>query len=179
MIRICVERDATTVSEFPRSLNTLVWKSEHLTEIPCTLPASLERLYCRGSALHMLPDLPEGLRSIDCSWSSDLSVLPTLPQSLKYLRCDRTSVRVLPDLPEGLEVLDCSSTLIAKLPPLPNSLKALYCSFNPLLAELPNLPSNLRTLWIQEHSLRTLPVLPASVDQFVTGYSQAFTMDDL
>ena len=101
-----------------------------LTELPKTLPRSLQRLLCNGNKLTELPDtLPESLQELWCG-RNDLTRLPdTLPGSLQVLSCERNWLTELPDnLPGSLQSLDCRDNDLTILPDnLPDNLPGSFC----------------------------------------------------
>lgn len=91
---------------------------------------TLTKLYCVGTRITSLPELPAGLAVLSCS-KTQITSLPELPASLTELNCSRTQITSLPNLPAGLTRLDCSYTQITSLPNLPAGLTTLYCSGTP------------------------------------------------
>ena len=116
-----------------------------LTELPSTLPESLQKLHCSFNNLTSLPSkLPESLQILNC-YNNDLTELPSkLPGSLQKLDCSNNDLTSLPSkLPDSLRVLECYDNKLTELPSiLPGSLQKLDCSNN----DLTSLPINLHEL---------------------------------
>jgi hypothetical protein len=133
-----------------------------------SLPAlwsSLSILRCSDTKISVLPELPEGLEELECSYLYDLHNLPKLPSTLKRLDCKECPLDDLPELPEGLEELICNRTKITCLPKLPESLQILRCSFTPLLS-LPTLGHNLKRLVLNSTYVSDIPELPPNLVKF-------------
>lgn len=96
-----------------------------------------DALYCYNNLLTSLPDLPEELKVLNCA-GNRLALLPNLLQGLTTLDCCENQLTSLPNLPERLEHLYLSRNMLAYLPDLPQSLKILSCNENQLI-ELPKL----------------------------------------
>ena len=77
--------------------------------------------------LTKLPELPNSLKTLNCSYNPNLTSLPELPNSLKTLYCN-------------------DNQNLSELPELPNSLKKLVCIGNVNLTSLPELPINCRCI---------------------------------
>jgi len=140
-----------------------------LTELPQTLPNSLQRLWCGGNKLSDLPQtLPDSLQELYCS-DNNLTELPqTLPDSLQQLYCARNKLTELPlNLPQSLQELYCSENKLTELPPtLPDSLQKLYCQYNKFTELPPNLPQSLQILHCYNNKLTELPsTLPDSLQE--------------
>ena len=88
------------------------------------LPSTLESLYCYCSELKSLPELPEGLKTLNIEGSTRIKSLPTLPEGLEDLILTNTEIPRLPNQPSSLLVLDCSWNPIALDPEYQAELKA-------------------------------------------------------
>jgi Leucine-rich repeat (LRR) protein len=111
----------------PDTVHTLIYGRyiRFITE----LPPSLRILRCIDCVY--VPDLPEGLETLECTHSSERIVLPRLPTTLRSLNCSYSYVNVLPPLPPNLEYLNYEYTSIHTfVKELPKSLKVLICGGN-------------------------------------------------
>jgi hypothetical protein len=136
------------------------WNCLGLREIPCALPANLQRLTCHSNKLTALPSpLPPGLTMLNCRDNRLLTKLLPLPPGLVVLDIRRAGITRLPPLPAtllslfssgiqhwsplppNLMFLDYSDS--AAVPPLPLALRSLVCEG---VARLPPLPPGLRHL---------------------------------
>jgi len=112
---------------------------------------NLKKFYCNNCALTELPELPDSLIYLDCSYNN-LKKLPVLPNSLIYLNCSCNNLIELPNLPNSLTHLNCNNNNLRELPKLPNSLISLICYSNNLI-ELPDLPNSLTHLYCGHNNL--------------------------
>lgn len=67
-----------------------------------------------------LPDLPNTIHRLICSYSTLMQLPSNLPIYLEELTCDHMSLHSLPKLPRTLKILNCYNTHITHLPKLPN-----------------------------------------------------------
>jgi hypothetical protein len=112
----------------------------------------------RDLPLKILPELPENIRSLDCSSCWDLRKITNLPSSLGDFMCDDTKIKKLPQLPSTLHWLSIEGSCLQSLPTLPLTLTFLNISKN-ILTELPFLPPTLEVLHISFCKLSSLPSL--------------------
>jgi len=143
----------------PDSLQILYCSYNKLTDLPPTLPSSLQRLYCSYNNLTELPTLPDSLQILWCAYNKLTELPPTLPDSLEELYCSSNKLTVLPPtLPDSLQKLYCSYNKLTELPPtLPDSLQELYCSYNKLTELPPTLPYSLQELYCSDNKLTEIP----------------------
>ena len=111
----------------------------------------LNKFYCNNCGLTELPELPDSLIYLDCSYNN-LKKLPVLPNSLIYLNGNSNNLLELPNLPNELNYLYCYNNNLTELPNLPNSLISLIC-YNNNLIELPDLPNLLFKLFCYNNPL--------------------------
>jgi Leucine-rich repeat (LRR) protein len=130
-----------------------------------------------GLELEVLPELPNGLKILNCS-NNNLKSLPNLPDSLTGLYCSNNKIQSLPDLPGSLTKLDCSNNYLKSLPNLPDSLTALYCNNNQLQS-LPNLPDSLTNLDCNNNKIQSLPDLPGSLTGLYCSNNEIICLPDL
>jgi hypothetical protein len=158
-----------TSSNDLESLEDIDLRCSNLKELP-ELPEVLRKLNCSYCPnLQKLPTLPSGLQELWCCDCPTLQELPTLPAGLQELGCrDCPNLQKLPTLPVGLQRLVCGGyPNFKKLPELPERLEWLNCSYCPNLQELPELPERLK--WLDcSHcpNLTKLPTLPAGLEVF-------------
>lgn len=107
-----------------------------------------ERLDLSNLKLTELPELPNGIKYLDCSNNYLTSLSDTLPISLVYLNCNNNRLTSLPvTLPSRLWFLDCSNNRLRSLPKsLPAHLEDLKCDHNRLIYLPAKLPSRLQVL---------------------------------
>jgi hypothetical protein len=120
-----------------------------------------------GLRIHSLPELPDDLEYLNCSFTGVCSI-PALPKTLKGLKCFSMQLSHLPPLPEGLEFLNCDNTFMKVIPKLPKSLKKLGCSITSI-TWLPELPPELEVLLCNKTYLTMLPELPPTLKVLECG----------
>ena len=140
-----------------------------IPELPEGL-ATLNLYSC--SDLISLPELPEGLTQLYLSDCINLTSLPELPKGLtRLILYDCSSLTSLPELPEGLtqlELFDCRR--LTSLPKLPEGLNKLYLSGCMNITSLPELPKGLTRLILYNcRSLTSLPKLPEGLTKLGLG----------
>ena len=143
--------------KFFTDLSFLICNSNQLTSLP-ELPQGLISIECMQNQLTSLPELPQSLNHLYCV-ENQITNLPELPQSLLGLYCSSNELTSLPELPEGLKMIDCTQNLITNLPELPEDFTQLYCSENQL-SSLPEIPQSLEELDCSDNQLTSLPELP-------------------
>ena len=158
----------------------------------------LRIVHLTGNNLKSLPEIPEGVHTINCGHNQLESIegLPNsvvylsalnnnikhihhLPTSLKSIDISGNSIHTIDSLPPLLEGLICESNDLDKFPEFPNTLLTIYCSDNPRLTTLPNIPPRLIALSCNRCGLIRLPKLPKSlctlaVDQNPIGFMENF-----
>ena len=152
---------------------TLFLNSLNLTTLP-DLPNNLIKLDCSFNKLTTLPILPNNLNHLDCG-RNKLTTLPILPNNLIKLDCNSNKLTTLPILPNNLTTLDCYNNKLFNLPILPNTLKILNCYDNQLTI-LPELPNSLEFLKCYYNKLTNLPVLPNSLTELHCYDNQLTTL---
>ncbi len=73
------------------------------------LPRIIERIRifkCLVNNLSRLPELPDNLEELDCSFGSIRFLPQKLPSNLKKFRCTDNKISDIPDLPAGLQELN-------------------------------------------------------------------------
>ena len=141
-----------------------------LTSLPDYLPPNIIVLNTTDVPLNYLPELPAGLRTLQCS-GNQLLHLPVLPAGLQKLWCGRNRLTYLPVLPAGLQELGCNNNHLTRLPPLPAGLRELVCHHNHL-TRLPTLPAGLETLICHHNHLTSLPTLPAGLETLICHHNR-------
>ncbi|HAT3811116.1 TPA: E3 ubiquitin--protein ligase, partial [Morganella morganii] len=141
-----------------------------LTSLPDYLPPNIIVLNTTDVPLNYLPELPAGLRTLQCS-GNQLLHLPVLPAGLRTLQCSGNQLLHLPVLPAGLQTLWCSRNLLLCLPPLPAGLRELVCHHNHL-TRLPPLPAGLLELVCHHNHLTSLPTLPAGLETLIRHHNR-------
>ena len=168
--------------------------NKNLTELPETLPNTLEKLNCSNNLIKVLPVLPESLLELDCS-NNPLIEAPILPENLLYLtfssidcikkKNDKTDDKnkklnydIFPKLPSNLRLLHCSNNNLTKFPEeLPNNLYDFVCSYNKLVY-LPSLPKSLVVLNCFHNLLVELPELPDDLKVLTCDYNKLSVLPD-
>jgi len=113
-----------------KNLKILDCSQNQITQLPETLPDSLQILWCNNNKLTQLPKLPCSLQMLFIQYNQ-LTQLPNLlPPKLKELECQHNKLIKLPDvLPNLLKSLRCYGNQITQLPEiLPNSSNACSVS---------------------------------------------------
>jgi hypothetical protein len=131
-------------------------------------------LYCSGTKLTQLPELPDSLTTLSCS-GTKLTELPKLPDSLITLACANTKLPELPKLPDSLITLACANTKLTELPKLPDSLTYLDCS-NTKLTKLPKLPDSLTNFDIRFTPAAQDPAIQARLEAFKQTHPNAVVL---
>jgi Leucine-rich repeat (LRR) protein len=101
----------------------------YLPNLVC-LP-NLKTLVVNNNKLPVLPELPERLTDLNCSYNQ-LERLPDLPSGLVFLSCGFNRLVELPKLPATLSELSCRNNQLETLPKFPPSLMMMSCEFNRL-----------------------------------------------
>lgn len=87
-----------------------------------------------------LPELPDSIFELDCSYNK-LTHLPNkFPSEMKHLNVNHNKLQQLPTLPSKLQSLVCSNNPLSRLPDIPESLQWLAC-WNCNLVKLPKVSS--------------------------------------
>lgn len=158
----------TTLPTLPIGLESLTISTQYSFTWP-QLPSGLKSLQCSQSGVNApqhLPSLPNGLKYLYCTMFQ-IDSLPThLPDSLISLSCGMNQIPILPSLPNGLKNLDCNWNIFTNLPPMPAGLLTLNCSISQSLTSLPALPNGLKVLSIYNSPHITIPTtLPDSLEK--------------
>ena len=170
IVYICCYNNLTELpSTLPDSLQLLYCSDNNLTELPPTLPDSLQELYCSDNKLTTIESkLPDSLQELHCYNNNLTTIESKLPDSLQKLYCYNNNLtKFTSKLPDSLQELYCYNNNLTELPStLPDSLQKLYCSDNNL-TELPStLPDSLRELYCSDNKLTELPsTLPDSLQE--------------
>ena len=98
-----------------------------------------------GLDLTELPELPDKLTKLNCSYNQLVEFNFPLPENLTYLNCSHNQLEELPSLPETLTYLNCSHNNLLELPIIPLRCEYLLCSYN-RLSVISGLPDSLRNL---------------------------------
>lgn len=155
----------TTLPTLPIGLESLTISTQYTFTWP-QLPSGLKSLQCSQSGVNApqhLPQLPNGLKYLYCTMFQIDSLPQHLPDSLVSLSCGMNSISTLPTLPNKLENLECNWNIFTNLPPLPPSLKTLYCNTSRSLTALPSLPNGLKKLTVSSSFISCIPSLPNSL----------------
>jgi len=139
----------TPKSPLPRFLSSLLLElSSEAESDPATpkivLPSSLRSLTLLYVPQGRIPDLPEGLESLDLSWYEGRE-LTALPSSLRLLSLRWSNVESLDGLGESIISLDLSASAIRSIQRLPSRLRELHFQWSPLI-ETGTFPSSLAVL---------------------------------
>lgn len=128
-----------------------------------------------GQSLSVLPYLPEGVISLDCS-HNNLTFIE-LPNSLQTLICNDNKLNIL-NLPSGITYLNYNKNEI-KLDSFPTGLTYLNCGDN-LISYLPTLPIGLNYLNIADNLISTdLTNLPSSLTYLNINNNEISNLDDI
>ena len=143
-----------------------------------TLPDSLVKLNCSANlSLQNLPDLPPGLKKLDCS-DCPLRKLNSLPEGLVELNCDGCGINQLDNLPGSLEVLSCGYNNLTSLDNLAEGLEILLCHGN-LITSLDSLPSTLIKLDCNQCRITHLDNLPAGLKILYCSHNFITSLESL
>ena len=98
-----------------------------------------------------------------------LSRLPDLPETLTHLNCSFNELTILPDLPKSLQVIQCQFNHLSSLPELPNNLTELYCQFNSLTV-LPNMRNTqLQCFSCYQNKIQYISDIPTILCKMITA----------
>ncbi len=98
-----------------------------LTNLPSILPSFLKYLNCSENGITLLPALPAGLTTLNCSNTqysteeeqvvgSGIRTLPEFPSTLTYLSCAYSSIICIPHIPQSLTTIYLDGNNISCLP---------------------------------------------------------------
>lgn len=137
---VTLDKFLLTLSNDPNECRLDIKSSPEISHLPCLLNvANLVDIVLHSTNLVHLPNMPLGLRSLDCTHNQILSLPPNLESltACTFLNCSRNPLEVVPALPPNLVRWFCEYTRLKTLPPLPKSLRSLeigHCEISgPLL----------------------------------------------
>jgi hypothetical protein len=128
--------------EASRETGELFLSDLRITAIPY-FPEGLRTITCANMNIRSLPPLPPTLEELYVYMNPDLRHLPDLPDGLRILNCSHSALTELPQLPASLETLSCNNTLIQRLPSLPSGLLKLHLNNCNDMRTLPILPASI------------------------------------
>lgn len=163
------------------------------------LPETLELLSVTDYPEEELPPLPQGLHTLDLTYSGvrrldaldslrvlnltgvDLEATATLPEHLETLVWQNYPGTTLREIPDSATHLDLSnSPLLTTLPALPAKLAELRLANNTALSRLPALPAELKLLDISGcENLSALTGLPKGLRTLIVSAKQLESLDGL
>jgi len=109
-----------------------LWYCKCSAKVMPNLPAGLRMLNCIYTQIRELPTLPPLLDELNIAWCPKIKTLPKLPESLIELYAVESGLEVLPELPPKLKNLSIARTKIEIIPNMPDSIDNIYADDTPL-----------------------------------------------
>jgi len=157
-------KNLTKIPEWISQCNNLIklnCKKNQITQIPDTLPNSLQQFDCRFNQIIQIPNtLPNSLQIFDCRFNQITQIPDTLPDSLQEFNCSYNQITQIPNtLPNSLQIFHCYSNKITQIPnTLPNSLQIFWCCNNQITQIPDTLPNSLQIFYCFGNEITQIPI---------------------